>query len=161
MGTDIHGCWEAKEKRTGKWLPFADINGNRNYLWFGVIANLRKHDVYAFDFDLRGKPSKTCKLWQERGDIDWMHDFTWLKPSEIMHANEMYIFEEKDYWGDRQSPNGDYELAPTPETKMTKLITEFDYPENRSIPWAGTIQEFIGEDADFDECVRFVCAFDS
>jgi len=163
MGTDIHGCWEAKERRTGKWLPFESIRDGRNYLWFGIVANMRTDDKYAFDFKPRGKPEETCKIWREEIDVDWMHGHTWLTPSEIEVANQKYKLEEVDYWGEfhRQSPSGNYELTMAPETKMTKILTAFDYPEDQSIPWAGTIRDFIGEDADFEKCVRYVIAFDS
>jgi hypothetical protein len=46
-------------------------------------------------------------------------------------------------------------------TVLTKLVLEIRYPESLTIPWAGTLGEFIGEDADIDACVRYNYAFSS
>jgi len=55
----------------------------------------------------------------------------------------------------------DYEEVPTPDEEMTKIIMAFGYPDAKTIPWAGTIRDFIGENADIEECVRYVIAFDN
>jgi hypothetical protein len=161
LGTDIHGVWEAKESITGKWFGFENIREGRNYLWMGIIAGVRQPDSYSFDFGPRGIPHPTSPAWQEEIDVDWMHGCTWLSPSEVKEANAR--FRELDYWGRELIPpdNRSYEIELTPDTKMTKLVIHLQYPDNIIVPWAGTIRDFIGEDADFEESVRMVCGFDS
>ena len=167
MGTDIYGIVEAKEAKTGKWLAISEINDTRDYLWFGIIAGVRMSYHSIFDFGRRGFPEDASPAWREARYDDWLHGHTWLTPSEVKFANIEYrkrIIDEYetatyvDISVDKLSSREKvYEMS----TVLTKLVLEIRYPESLTIPWAGTLGEFIGEDADIDACVRYNYAFSS
>ena len=160
MGCDIHGLFEAKEKKTGKWLPFRAVSEGRSYEWFGVVAGVRRQGIAVVDTD-RGIPDDTCDLWQSYCE-DWgidLHSHTWLTPSEVNSANQALRDHVRRVFSEELA--NDYEEVPTPDEQMTEIIMGFGYPDNKTIPWAGTIRDFIGENADIEECVRYVIAFDN
>ena len=66
MGCDIHGVWECKLPN-GVWAAFREINDNRSYTWFGLIAQVRGVAVgeerYSTPWDPRDFDGGTGAYW--------------------------------------------------------------------------------------------------
>lgn len=140
------------------------VNRSRDYTWFGIIADVRRRG-YIFDFEpsTRPIPSDACHLWQkfvnDYGEL--IHDKCWFRPAEIIKANQVYNDLYQEQYGFSLMPRIDHERVPNPEDEMSEVIIDFGYPEPKTIVWAGTIRDFIGQSAAFEECVRLVVGFDS
>lgn len=163
IGTDSHGGWIAKHHKTNKWIAFRQVREGRSYAWFGIVAGVRQRHIYVFDFPPRGI-FEEAKHWSDYCAGEWIHGATWLKPSEIKTANEAYVehvFNEMQMFPDEeQLLVSDFEEVPTPDTRMEHIYMNLEYG-CKPVHWAGTIRDFIGEDANFEECVKYVIAFDS
>jgi len=158
VGTDIHGVWVGKCAGTDKWFSFEYGCGDRSYRWFGIVAGVRTEE----HFDAKGNPDIICDAWAHYDDDD-LHSNTWLKPSEVMEANAEWLKRAKEEYPDLDWEANDeqpYQRIPEEDDRLTKLILEIG-DGGRKIPWAGTLRQFIGEDADFNESVMYICAFDS
>ena len=66
MGCDIHGVWECKLPN-GVWAAFREINDNRYYTWFGLIAqvrgSMRGEERYSTPWDPRDFAGDTGAYW--------------------------------------------------------------------------------------------------
>ena len=66
MGCDIHGVWECKLPN-GVWAAFREINDNRYYTWFGLIAqvrgSVRGEERYSIPWDPRDFDGDTGAYW--------------------------------------------------------------------------------------------------
>ena len=175
MGCDIHGYWEAR-RPDGVWVAFMPINRDRNYEWFGLVAGVRRENygLSQIDHHRRGMPSSSSKVWAGYCDDDTgLHSHTWLSPSEAAACYEEYTNIDISYYYESKKVSKEehrYYTIVTPEHLVKKLMFDYmGYDETigswgsnvyKEIPWAGTVQELIG-DQDFDEAVRMVIAFDN
>ena len=162
MGCDIHGFWEAKTPG-GDWIAFREVNRDRSYAWFGVVADVRMRlDSPTCH---RGIPDDTSPAWSTY-TTRWgrgLHSHTFLTPSEVRDANVKWwkIIKDEDLYD--PDPNGVIrEIVPH---ACEAIETLYIPPSNEnvsmhSIRWAGSLQDLIGSD-DIEGRVRMVIAFDN
>ena len=115
-------------------------------------------------FETKGFPDIKCDVLQDFVESDGYgyHNTTWLTLMELREANEVFLKLALEQHPDEGWPEpGDiYQRIPKADDIVNKLIINLGY-EGTSIPWAGTLQQFIGEENSIEDCVLYVCAFDS
>jgi hypothetical protein len=149
MGCDIHGVFEAKEKKTGRWIPFRAAQWSRAYDWFAIVASVRAPSP-LFESN-RGIPEDASTLWKDECER-WGEDFhshTWLTPAELRQANDYFMLGKE------------HEPTPHPQEEMKEILVTLGFPEPKTVHWCGTLRDFIGINADFEKCIRYVIAFDN
>ena len=129
-------------------------------MWFGIVAGVRGPP----HFEAKGFPDIKCDVLQDfvKSDGYGYHSTTWLTLKELCEANEVFLKLALEQHPDEGWPEpGDiYQRIPKADDIVNKLIINLGY-EGTSIPWAGTLQQFIGEENSIEDCVLYVCAFDS
>lgn len=171
MGTDIHGYWEAK-KPDGVWVAFKEVPTNRDYLWFGAIAGIRRLTLARQDHHTRGMPDDSSQVWKDYNKFDGLHSHTWLTPSETLDCFELWLNEIATVYPDHPVKNVATKrtnMCAFPELPVKKLMFRYlGYDDNSShferaykeIPWVGVVKGLIGSQS-FEKSVRMVVAFDS
>lgn len=132
MGTDIHGRLQAKKHDGKGWLDLGEIENDRNYCVFAMLADIRNGFAFACsktheplvpiseprgfpeDFDIVGD-SVILESYDQPNIEYWMgsHSFSWLTVSEILAWEgwskdlEMEGFIDPDEWERMQRDGGD------------------------------------------------------
>lgn len=166
MGTDIHGFWELKHK-SGNWIAVRQINKIRNYVWFGIIADVRiRNDGFQADHHHRGIPDDSSQAWLDYAkpgypDWDmWLHDCTWLTISEVVECNKR--FKKNRYFSyDAVDPEREPILKANEVLKRVWFSYDVMSPQDTSILWPEKVSDFIGSDKLDDTNARIVVGFDS
>lgn len=160
---------------SGKWFAIREINNARTYTWFGAVAGVRTRDIAPIA-PVRGMPADASDTWVQycNGDIEsgFLHNVTWLTPSEVAEANRLYSEQRKNWLeGDTLTPE-QIAVPHEPVPQMSDEVSElhvgytydgsYGYPGNASvIKWAGTIKDLVGEEAIYEESIRYCIAFDN
>jgi len=153
-----HWNWNQMDEEDRKrWLEKTgcrSINDDRNYEWFGIVGDVRRH--YDLGYADRGIPDDASEHWRntcESWGLD-MHSQTWLSRPEVREANGHY----GETW----------ERIPTRKT-IVRFLTLVpcdsdawgdDSWEGRDITWNDTLGKLLGR-RKIDENIRYVIGFDN
>ena len=176
MGCDIHGWIEVRDDK-GIWMAVEPINSDRNYLWFSIIAGVRGTQYEWLEHNLenpwrRGVPKDASWCWEDYNkNTDWYHSHTWLTYEEIKTAKKYYEkdaitnYEEGRDW-DEPSDKEDLKemqiyIKHQPLPKTTDSIKKLYINNGNTIPWCGTIGDFMYKDMPMEDCIRMVICVDS
>jgi|TARA_Y100000034_G_scaffold135196_1_gene206084 hypothetical protein len=153
LGADIHSFYIAKCRGTEKWFAFEPGNDDRVYAWFGIIAGVRGEP----HFDAKGLPEIDCEAIKPLVEDRYYHSATHLTLEEVREANR-----EKARHDNARGYGTDeyYQRIPEPDDIMERIYATAEYNSSFT-PWAGTLQQFIGKENSIEDCVMYVCAFDS
>ena len=148
MGCDIHGYWELRNA-DGVWVAFREVNFNRSYAWFAIIADVRSsgprkpHHPTA----RRGVPKDASAAWRtytSYGETG-LHSHTWLTYDEVAAANRRMDVPK--------------ERLPTLDDDVEQIFAMGPDMPTR-LPWFGNLSEVVG-DQPLNDCLRLVIAFDN
>jgi len=92
MGCDIHGFIEIMFE--GKWTYAGRLEGDRNYTWFAVVADVRRAGIAGDqDWHDRGLPEDLTpyvdRCYGNREHTDW-HSATYLSLEELGECWKLY-----------------------------------------------------------------------
>lgn len=131
MGTDIHGRLQAKSYNSNDWIDCGEIENDRNYCVFSMLADVRnglgfagaktyeplipisKPRGFPGDFNIVGD-CVIIESWERKNFAYWMgdHSFSWLTVDEILAWDgwskdlQMEGFISPDEW-ERMQREGD------------------------------------------------------
>ena len=164
MGCDIHGWIEVRRKDTGEWLSVAKITGDRDYLWFGVIADVRSEPKCGCTTERRGIPddaSYPVKVEHDGWGSD-AHSTTYLNKDEISQCWKNYIderyYDEDDLESALKEASGGKKLTHRDKAfevaKRDRATCPAHYNEymalNDILPEFNVIGDFIKTNTDID-----------
>lgn len=129
MGCDIHLDCQVRNAK-GEWesVAFPQSLDDRNYPWFGILANVRNTDFEPIAYPRGLPPDYSRDLEQNLG----MHSFSWLSYREILDYDWS---QETEFWDRKIVTLGDFfshklqALADTFENfdpKDCRLVFGFD-----------------------------------
>ena len=90
MGADCHDFYiEQESSYGGRWYYIAQVQTDRDYTAFGVLAGVREEDPEHIP--PRGYPEDICYQMQDHAKEGGCHSETWLTTDEMVEAQVRYV----------------------------------------------------------------------
>lgn len=107
MGADIHGVVQTRWKGDSAWRNEVEIDDDRSYLRFSILAGVRNYNDITPISEPRGLPEDSgvvdecVNMYYGVRQSIWLgdHSHSWLTPAEIL---------EWDGWGQQYDDEGTY-----------------------------------------------------
>ena len=91
MGADCHDFYIEQERFPGSWWFVGQVNTDRDYIAFGLLAGVRREDLEHIP--PRGYPTGLSYQTGEHASGDDCHSASWLTTDEMVEAQRRYVRE--------------------------------------------------------------------